>query len=432
MRNLIVLCVLTPSFALSQSASPQTARQALLEMFFGQSQNHFEKHLPDATRRALSRLSSPEGQSYLAEFSMLAVSAKAAGNEFQTFDTGSILLVTQDPRGPEMGKVEITVERDDLVGDEDQIELGVHLSKNGKEEALPVLPRFTFAMKEEADVWRLNEISVTVRVPLADPEFLKTIENQQRTRNEQMTMFSVQEVVSAEKDYNNAEGHYACSLAALTNKAANRPGPYLWDAQLAKGTKNGYVFAISNCDSSHYKIVAEPAVPDSGERAFCSDEGGQVRAASNGKAASCLSNGDVVLKAPAATGAGVILGGKVGDRPTPSPASPQILSIQGDAVSAPARVRVSSGVAQGRKLSDVAPIYPPMARVARVQGPVVMAVVIGLDGSVQNLHVLSTASPLLNQAAIDAVRQWKYKPYLLNGKATEVDTTVTVNFTLTQ
>jgi protein TonB len=94
------------------------------------------------------------------------------------------------------------------------------------------------------------------------------------------------------------------------------------------------------------------------------------------------------------------------------------------------RVRISQGVTQGMVLRRVQPSYPQMAKIARVQGAVVLAAIIGKDGTIQNLHVVSTASPLLNQAAIDAVKQWRYRPYILNGEPVEVDTTVTVNFTL--
>ena len=94
------------------------------------------------------------------------------------------------------------------------------------------------------------------------------------------------------------------------------------------------------------------------------------------------------------------------------------------------RVRVSQGVTQGMVIRRVQPQYPQMAKIARVQGAVVLAAIIGKDGAIQNLHVVSTASPLLNQAAIDAVKQWRYKPYILNGEPVEVDTTVTVNFSL--
>jgi protein TonB len=94
------------------------------------------------------------------------------------------------------------------------------------------------------------------------------------------------------------------------------------------------------------------------------------------------------------------------------------------------RIRVSSGVTAGMKVHDVTPQYPQMAKIARVQGPVVLAAIIGKDGAIQNLRVVSTASPLLNQAALDAVKQWRYRPYILNGEPVEVDTTITVNFTL--
>jgi periplasmic protein TonB len=98
-------------------------------------------------------------------------------------------------------------------------------------------------------------------------------------------------------------------------------------------------------------------------------------------------------------------------------------------VATPQKVRVSQGVSEGLLLHKVTPSYPALAKQARIQGSVVLQATIGKDGSIQNLHVLS-GHPMLTQAAIDAVRQWKYKPYLLNGESVEVETTVQVNFTL--
>ena len=95
----------------------------------------------------------------------------------------------------------------------------------------------------------------------------------------------------------------------------------------------------------------------------------------------------------------------------------------------PQRVKVSAGVTQGLLIRKVQPTYPPLAKQARIQGTVVLQAVIGKDGSIQNLHAVS-GHPMLIQSAIDAVRQWKYKPYFLNGEPVEVDTQVTVNFTL--
>lgn len=115
---------------------------------------------------------------------------------------------------------------------------------------------------------------------------------------------------------------------------------------------------------------------------------------------------------------GGVIGGIIGNTPT---AVPKV---------AVSRIRVSGGVAQGLKIRDFRPVYPQMAKIARVQGAVVLAAIIGKDGSIQGLHVVSTASPLLNQAAVDAVQQWKYRPYILDGEPVEVDTTITVNFVL--
>jgi periplasmic protein TonB len=98
-------------------------------------------------------------------------------------------------------------------------------------------------------------------------------------------------------------------------------------------------------------------------------------------------------------------------------------------VATPQRVRVSAGVSQGLLIHKVQPSYPPLARQARIQGGVVLQAVIGKDGSIQNLRAVS-GHPMLTPAAIDAVKQWRYKPYYLNGEPVEVDTQITVNFTL--
>jgi protein TonB len=98
-------------------------------------------------------------------------------------------------------------------------------------------------------------------------------------------------------------------------------------------------------------------------------------------------------------------------------------------VVAPTKVRVSSGVAQGLLVHQVKPAYPTLAVQARIQGTVVLQAVIAKDGTVQELRVVS-GHPLLVQAALDAVKLWRYKPYLLNDQPVEVDTQINVNFTL--
>jgi protein TonB len=95
----------------------------------------------------------------------------------------------------------------------------------------------------------------------------------------------------------------------------------------------------------------------------------------------------------------------------------------------PQRIRVSSGVTQGLVIHKVEPSYPPIAKTARVSGTVILQAVISKDGTIENLHVVS-GHPLLTQAALDAVKQWRYRPYILNGDPVEVETTVEVHFTL--
>jgi len=98
-------------------------------------------------------------------------------------------------------------------------------------------------------------------------------------------------------------------------------------------------------------------------------------------------------------------------------------------VATPQRVRVSQGVSQGLLVHQVKPTYPQLARQARIQGAVVLQAVIAKDGSIQGLKVMS-GHPMLTPAAMDAVKQWRYKPYFLNGEPVEVETQITVNFTL--
>ena len=95
------------------------------------------------------------------------------------------------------------------------------------------------------------------------------------------------------------------------------------------------------------------------------------------------------------------------------------------------RIRVASRVAEANLIHDVAPTYPSEAGRARIEGAVVLMAVIGKDGSVQDVRVES-GLPLLAQAAIDAVKQWRYRPYLLNGEPVEVDSRITINFTLSR
>jgi periplasmic protein TonB len=115
--------------------------------------------------------------------------------------------------------------------------------------------------------------------------------------------------------------------------------------------------------------------------------------------------------------AGGVLGSVIAAPPPPPPPPP------------PERVRVGGQVQSAMIQTQTRPVYPPLARQARIQGTVRLEAVINKEGQIEELKVVS-GHPLLIQAALDAVKQWRYKPTMLNGVAVEVITTIDVNFTL--
>jgi protein TonB len=112
---------------------------------------------------------------------------------------------------------------------------------------------------------------------------------------------------------------------------------------------------------------------------------------------------------------GGVVGGVVGGLSTAAPPAP--------------RVRVGGLVKAPRLVDKVAPVYPDLARQARVGGIVILEAVVGTDGRVQSVRVLR-GQPLLDPAALEAVKQWRYQPLLLNGVPTEFELTVTLVFNI--
>jgi len=305
----------------SPQPAPQTARQALIEMFFSKTPGTLEKHLPEATRAALRKAANGSPTSMLDGFATLTSQLQARGQSLQTFEAGPTLLLMDDPQS--QSKFEITVERDDLRADEDQIEVSFQAYKEGQPQTAGVNPHLTFTMKQEKSVWRLDEITVAVRVSLSDPQFLKAMttkmnatvaagsssqEAPTRTStlgvmsaaNEASAVASVRAINTAEATYATAyPGHgYTCTLSDLGGMGggggADEHHAMFIDPRLASGKKNGYMFRLSGCEESpayRFRVTAVPADPGSGARAFCSDETAVIRFATDNNAASCLSVG---------------------------------------------------------------------------------------------------------------------------------------------
>jgi len=131
---------------------------------------------------------------------------------------------------------------------------------------------------------------------------------------------------------------------------------------------------------------------------------------------------------PGGTPGGVI-GGIIGAVPQAAPPPPPVK--EAPKVVTPKRISVGGNVQSARLIAQPKPVYPPLAKQARISGTVRFTAIIGRDGTIQNLTLLG-GHPLLVQSATEAVKRWRYQPTLLNGEPVEVVTQIDVNFTLSQ
>jgi hypothetical protein len=306
------LALLWAARAWAQQSAPQTARQALIEMFFSKTPGTFVKHLPTATRTALEKSGALVT---LQQYSVMASQLQTQGQNLKTFETGSVLLVTEDPKTGQ--KVEITVENDALRGEQDDLELSFQLYKNGQAERTPFMPQMTFSMRQEAQLWTLNEISATIHLPLADPDFLKGITDKMKPQSgstttttfsphtespaqaagsDAMVIAAMRTIVTAEITYASSYPYtgFTCSLSSLDGFGGGAPSEHqamLINSGLASGKRFGFVFTLSGCSAapaSSFQLTAAPNGNSLGRKAFCTDQSGVIRSAEDGSPASCL------------------------------------------------------------------------------------------------------------------------------------------------
>jgi len=126
---------------------------------------------------------------------------------------------------------------------------------------------------------------------------------------------------------------------------------------------------------------------------------------------------------------GGVLGGIIGSVPSAAPPPPPPPKEEKKA--APQRIKIGGSVQQAKLVRQPKPVYPPLAKQARITGTVHLSAIIAKDGTIQKLEVIG-GHPLLIPSALEAVKQWVYQPTLLNGEPVEVQTTIDVNFTLSQ
>jgi hypothetical protein len=304
---------------MAQQTTPQTARQALIEMFFSKTPGTLVKHLPAVTRAALEKSGAMAG---LQQYSLLVSQLQAQGQSYQTFETGSVLLAGEDPKTGQ--KVEITVENDAVRGDQDDIELSFQTYRNGQRQRTPFMPRVTFSMKQEAQLWKLNEITVTIRLPLADPDLLKAWADSMQaarsasTTNASFTMHTenaappagtdaqvlaaMHTILSAEVTYavTYPNAGFTCTLSDLDGFGGgerNEHQAMLINSGLTSGRRYGYVFTIAGCGPAPGKTFHLSAAPNAntlGRKVFCADQSNVIRSSDDGNPANCFINGTPV------------------------------------------------------------------------------------------------------------------------------------------
>jgi protein TonB len=129
---------------------------------------------------------------------------------------------------------------------------------------------------------------------------------------------------------------------------------------------------------------------------------------------------------------GGVLGGIIGSVPSAAPPPPPPPEKkEAPKPVTPQRIKVGGNVQSAKLVRQPRPVYPPLAKQARISGVVRLSAIISKDGTIQHLEVIS-GHPLLVPSALEAVKQWVYQPTLLNGEPVEVQTQIDVNFTLSQ
>lgn len=285
--------------AIPSNAAPQSARQALLEMVFAVEPSQFFSHLP---KHAQQLMKADVNILPLQDFWQAVTQLRWPGRKLETFETGLILLRSEEPYSRRTVEVSVESETDGV--DEDQLQLSLRLYRNGKLEPLPFVPAATFTMKSERGKWCLDDVALNLHVPLGDDAFLDRLTPDRHPPEveelETSALNHLRMVNTAEVSYAATfpDLGFACSMAYMGGAGVEEPtsgSAGLLDASLSSGTLDGYTFSIDNCSGNpvdHFSVSAVPDNPQIGLRAFCSDENAAIRFSEDGKAATCLTEGE--------------------------------------------------------------------------------------------------------------------------------------------
>jgi hypothetical protein len=248
---------------------------------------------------------------------MMNMARGSGGPEFQTFETGPILFSVDNPKDRQ--KIELRIESDAVRGETADIDLSLHVFKDGAEQSLPVGFRILLGLKQQQSIWRLNAITFSAKVPVGDPRlFDPATWSQTLMAGRAMGLGgdpgaanvpekipvgrAVKMIGMAENVYlkKHPAAGFTCKLADLVNigKGFDNAKPYTYlDPEFASGVYNGYRFTLSGCagsPASSFQIVAEPL--SSPGKAYCSDATNTLRAADDGRGTTCLVSGRVTMR----------------------------------------------------------------------------------------------------------------------------------------
>lgn len=288
--------------AQSSSPPPQTARQALIEMFLSKNPDDFARHLPDNARQALIHKGETEETSFALKIASVGRGMVEQGEHIETFDIGPNILISEQP---DHERFEVGVERDSLMGEQDEIEVSIHSYKNGEEEFIPVVPRLIFTLKLEKEIWRLTEVTVEAHVPLTDPEYLKGARKEQNEANQDAALARVNAMAELQKGYaaQHPDVGYSCAFHALTSQNQQTNPTEDGAAAGPQNTEesNTYRFTLTGCGgtpSTKYRFTAVPTDSEAEMKTFCADESGKVKFITSGKPSSCFSAGQNAYPEP--------------------------------------------------------------------------------------------------------------------------------------
>ncbi|HEX3584445.1 MAG TPA: hypothetical protein VH024_00510 [Candidatus Angelobacter sp.] len=296
----------------------QSPRQALIEMLSG-GEAPFKRHLTVEIQGKLQNIMKASLDNAPSPLQVL-LGVNSSANKFQAFDIGPILFAFYNPQ--EHQRYEIEIDGEDRRGDQDIMELSLHLVRNAVEKEVPGNLRFVVNMKRQEGIWRLNALTMNATLPIGDPRILEKSwwtpmitaamgptddvtpdtpvvmdERPKMTPLRAVRMIGMAETIYAQKHPGLG---YTCALSDLVNvgRGMDEDGMYTFmGADIADGIYNGYRFALSGCEhkpARMFRVIAEPLTGRG--KAYCADSSSNPRASEDGRGVTCLISGKIARK----------------------------------------------------------------------------------------------------------------------------------------